>query len=424
MRALVRFSSPVRAAALAATLISTLAFGAQAQTSEAAEHDTSSIVVLSHWTVRLPFEPSETDPLTIGKVTEPMWGWMREGQRLISVNGMEVGHLNAVRAVLRISTKLTEQTQLPVKLGVGKNASGELIEELVIVPIVQDTVLKNGMRFETVFDGSRWVSTLTMIPTTADTDLQVGDKLVSMGDAQFDKRDSAQMLFQSERRKGMMDYLVNYSRNGDIRTGRISLDPVSRAPAAPQLAEADNDMSKVEIMSHWSVRLPFEPTQAAPKTIGRVVANSSIQSGDQVMSINGMEVPHLNAIPAMLRLSTEPDEMTVINVDVEIMKAGTETYTHRNLSLPITQDTVLANGLRFETIYTGERWATTLVSMPSTVNTDLLPGDKILGHGDGKPFNMRTSLKDTIRDERRKGKSDFSVIVARSGKLMLCKFSY
>ncbi len=34
------------------------------------------LVVMSHWTVRMPFAASDADPLVIGEVIDPMWGWI------------------------------------------------------------------------------------------------------------------------------------------------------------------------------------------------------------------------------------------------------------------------------------------------------------------------------------------------------------
>ena len=67
------------------------------------------------------------------------------------------------------------------------------------------------------------------------------------------------------------------------------------------------------------------------------------------------------------------------------------------LALPITQDTVLANGMRFETQFNGHHWDTTLVQLPKGVDTDLELGDHVIGYGDGTAFNSRTSFRDRMR---------------------------
>lgn len=196
----------------------------------------------------------------------------------------------------------------------------------------------------------------------------------------------------------------------------------------PMLASADStqekDMSRVEIMSHWSVQLPFTPAAGAPKNVGFVANDGGMAPGDQIVAINGMRVPHINAIPAMLRLSTTPGDMTYVSVDLEYRTSKGAPKRQMKMQLPITQDTVLANGMRFETMYTGQRWNTTLVDVPQGVDTDLQIGDLVIGHGDGTAFNTRLGFRDRMRSERRAEKSAFSVVVVRDKKLMLCRFAY
>ena len=105
-------------------------------------------------------------------------------------------------------------------------------------------------------------------------------------------------------------------------------------------------------------------------------------------------------------------------------QAGSGALKKQRMSLPIVQDTVLANGMRFETKYAVHSWETFLVSKPESADTDLEVGDRILAYGNGAPINARTSIKDIIEAYRRKGMHDYEVVVLRDGELMNCKLYY
>ncbi|MEM7720024.1 MAG: hypothetical protein AAF222_12560 [Pseudomonadota bacterium] len=50
-----------------------------------------------------------------------------------------------------------------------------------------------------------------------------------------------------------------------------------------------------------------------------------------------------------------------------------------NLSFPLAQDTVLANGMRLETTFNGHHCNTTLVQLPDGIATDLQLGETVIG---------------------------------------------
>ncbi|MFK7875852.1 MAG: hypothetical protein AB8B71_08720 [Paracoccaceae bacterium] len=376
------------------------------------------IVVMSHWSVKLPFALDKNDPLTVGDVLDPMWPWITPGQRITSVNGIEIGNLNAVRAVLRMSTEMSDQTQIIARFGTETN--GEVVDEIAVLPVVQDTVLKNGMHFETLFDGRIWVSTLVALPQGVVTDLQVGDQLVSYGDQVFDARQSVRNILQKERRKGNMSYDVVFTRNGQELSGMIEL--MNDAPASQERI-AERDTANIVVLTQWNVKMPMEADPLAPSRVART-QDAAIVAGDQIVSVNGIEIGNINAVSPVLRLSTDIEEETGMVVDLGVQRAGSDEVTQTRMSLPIVQDTVLGNGMRFETTFATHSWETYLVSLPEDADTDLKVGDRILAYGNGMPVNMRTSIKDIIEADRRKGMQDYEVVVLRDGDFMKCKLYY
>ncbi|MEP0564072.1 MAG: hypothetical protein ABJC64_06715, partial [Paracoccaceae bacterium] len=371
--------------------------GAQSETQIADEN----VVILSNWSVKLPFTLDENDPLTVGSAVDSMWDWITPGTQITSVNGIEIGNLNAVRAVLRMSTEMGDQTQLTARFG---TQSGE---EIAVLPIIQDTVLKNGMHFETIFDGQSWASILVSMPDNAVTDMRIGDRLISYGGVFFDGRKSVQDILQKDRRKGMMAYDVVFARDGEIKTGMIELVDDTVRPE-------NRDPANLVILSQWNVQMPMEADSDEPARVSRA-RTEAVAAGDRIVSVNGIDVGNINAVSPVLRLSTEIEGQTGLEVELGIEQAGTGTVISKRMSLPIVQDTVLGNGMRFETKYAKHSWETYVVAVPDSANTDLEVGDRVLAYGTGTPINARTSIKDIIEAYRRKGMNDYEVVVMRDG---------
>jgi hypothetical protein len=373
------------------------------------------LVILSHWTVKLPFVAKEGDPKRVGYVKDGLWPWLKEDMTLVSLNGMEIPSVLALPAALRMTFEPDDRKHLIVKIGVGRDANGELIEEAMVLPISQDTVLANGLMFQTNAKRDTWETIFKRVPMEMIDDFYPGDRLVSYvptGEV-FDTRVAMRDIFQRERRRGVSDFEIEIDRAGQRFTRTIKLKPVKPVDK-PAIENA-------VLMSSWSVRMPFQGDQADPTAVGDI--NESMwawaRPGVKLLSVNGVKLDRISALPSLLRQSIAPEDQMQMYVKVEIDDAESGTTTEELLVLPIIQDTVLRNGMRFETDCKDSIWATRLISYPDTLQSDLRPGDKLIGYAPtNEMFDARTSLADVLQRERRKGMAEFEVMIERNGEKM------
>ncbi len=131
----------------------------------------------STWSVRLPFAPDASNPATVGEVLFPGWSWLQEGVEIASLNGVEIDGIAAIPDILRLTTSVTDQTQLEATIGVRRG--GRPVSEFpVIFPVIEQTALPNGIAFEAVFDNSTWKTVVADVPVGVTTALQPGDVLI------------------------------------------------------------------------------------------------------------------------------------------------------------------------------------------------------------------------------------------------------
>lgn len=386
--------------------------------------DSGGVILLSHWTVEMPFEASKVKPKRVGRVTDTMWPWLKEDMRLLSVNGMKIPHVAAIPAALRMSTEPEEKTHLYVKIGIGKDENGKLIEEMMLLPVTQDSVLGNGMMFETKYEGSAWVTRLKKVPLEFSDAFFPGDRLISYSPTGelINSRTSLRDIFQRERRAGKVTFPVKLERAGNVFESTINMvDPeATEAPAQTPLAKAAAGTSEdFVVTSDWSVRLPFAPSITDPSIIGDVKDEMWpwVKSGLKVRSINGVDVADINALPAALRTVADPEDKMHLLVKVAVDTVDGNAPFDEMMVLPITQNTVLANGMHFETICINEVWTTTLVKLPQGDTSGLKVGDRVVSYTPtGETFDTRQSLPKLLKREGAKGMSAFEIVITRDGE--------
>ncbi len=141
--------------------------------------DLDDSVVQSSWTVDLPFNASSTSSRVIGTVDLEAPSWANEGVEIDTVNGRSIVNLDGIEGALQTSVKLADETELQVSFGIRDTATGVRTEQSSVMPIIQKTELLNGLGFETRRVDDTWVTTVTDVPDTANTDLKVGDEVVA-----------------------------------------------------------------------------------------------------------------------------------------------------------------------------------------------------------------------------------------------------
>ena len=134
--------------------------------------------ILSAWTVELPFEASSSSSRIIGSVGPIAPIWVNEGVQIETVNGNPVQSIAKISEVLRNSVDLSDEKTISLDFEV-TDTTGDSVEASWTVPIVQKTVLLNGLGFETRLVGDSWVTKVTAAPDNVNSDLEVGDELIA-----------------------------------------------------------------------------------------------------------------------------------------------------------------------------------------------------------------------------------------------------
>ncbi|MFQ1701040.1 serine/threonine protein kinase [Loktanella agnita] len=136
--------------------------------------------VESSWSVQLPFAPAGPDSPVIGDIGDVAPVWVQTGLMIMSVNGVAISAIDQIPGVLREQSNAgAEAPTLEVTFGTLNPVSGDLLNRDWIVPVVQETTLLNGVRFETVFAGNNWRTTVAEAPASLAGVLEEGDVLVS-----------------------------------------------------------------------------------------------------------------------------------------------------------------------------------------------------------------------------------------------------
>lgn len=181
-------------------------------------------VVQSDWSVRLPFTADSAGSDTIGNIAAISPIWVKPGLEIASVNGIPVDSIAGISAALRSAVTPGDADQLAVTFGTVDPATGQADEHQWVVPIVQETTLLNGARFETVFVGTEWRTTLTDVPAEMADELFVGDVLqeyIPTGEA-ITGRDSIATLIERELSSGTTQFPFKVGRDGGLWLGYLN----------------------------------------------------------------------------------------------------------------------------------------------------------------------------------------------------------
>ncbi|MEM8978700.1 MAG: protein kinase [Pseudomonadota bacterium] len=116
--------------------------------------------MLSRWTVDLP------QNLTNFKAGAP--------ERILSVNGQSVASRYDFDQVLNTTLAPSQSGRVDFAVAIAQ-AGGQVREEVLSLPVIQRTLLTNGVSFETVADGDAWITTISKVPSSITMDLKEGD---------------------------------------------------------------------------------------------------------------------------------------------------------------------------------------------------------------------------------------------------------
>ncbi|MEM7642157.1 MAG: hypothetical protein AAF366_06475, partial [Pseudomonadota bacterium] len=95
-------------------------------------------------------------------------------EKIVGVNGIEVADRNEFDRAVQRSARPSPSGEVDVSV-TRDTADGATEETSLTLPIVQRTMLVNGLAFETRYEDDTWVTRITEVPDLLEDTLQVGD---------------------------------------------------------------------------------------------------------------------------------------------------------------------------------------------------------------------------------------------------------
>ena len=183
--------------------------------------------VSADWTVQLPFSPAGARSNIIAEVAPISPIWVEPGLVITGVNGAPVDAIADIPAVLRdLNGGADVAPTIPVTFGTLNPASGEAVQRDWVVPVVQNVTLLDGTRFETVFAGTEWRTSVVEIDGSQQGGLELGDVITSYiptGET-IDQRDSLVKLFEREFDNGTDQFMFAVQRDGGLWVASLASD--------------------------------------------------------------------------------------------------------------------------------------------------------------------------------------------------------
>ena len=175
--------------------------------------------VTADWTVQLPFVAAGARSNIIAEAGPISPVWVEPGIVITGVNGVEIDAIADIPGVLRQQAGSADVSPtVPVAFGTLNPSTGEAAQQNWILPVVQSVSLPDGTRFETVYAGSGWNTSVVELDAGQSGGLEVGDVITSYiptGEV-IDQRDSLQKLFEREFENGTEQFMFAVKRDGSL----------------------------------------------------------------------------------------------------------------------------------------------------------------------------------------------------------------
>ncbi len=185
------------------------------------------------------------------------------------------------------------------------------------------------------------------------------------------------------------------------------------------------DQSTTDVVSDWSLDLPFEGQQGTA-VIGEVDAVSPAWAltGTRIVSVNGTSINRMSDITDLLRKTVSPEGSATQPVVFVLEPADGGATFEQPWEFPIVQETALLNGTQFTTRFDGEAWKT-IVTASSGTQDDFQVGDEVVAlMSTSETIQGRTSLPEILERELAEGKDQFSFAVSRAGSMWVVSLTY
>ncbi len=232
--------------------------------------------------------------------------------------------------------------------------------------------------------------------------------------------------------------LPEATSNRSVATSEVA--PVA-LPATPDVVEAigngpvveisavtpGNELAPPPVEAEWTVQLPFSPAGARSNIIAEVAPISPVwvEPGLVITGVNGVEIDAISDIPGVLRdQAGSTDVAPTIPVAFDTLNPSSGQAAQHNWVLPVVQSVTLTDGTRFETVYAGAGWSTSVVELDDGQTGGLEVGDVITSYiPTGEVIDQRDSLVTLFEREFDSGTDQFMFAVQRDGSLWVASLA-
>jgi len=197
----------------------------------------------------------------------------------------------------------------------------------------------------------------------------------------------------------------------------------------PAIVPGNEILPEVDsVMASWSVQLPFVPAGARSNIIAEAgpVSPVWVQPGLVITGVNGTPVDAISDIPDALRAQTDGIELSpTVQVSFQTRDPASGEVADHGWILPVVQEIELLNGSRFETVYMGGDWKTTVAALPEGQTGGLQLGDVITSYiPTSESVNGPDTLMTILDREIESGTEQFMFAVQREGTLWVASLAY
>lgn len=128
-------------------------------------------------TVNLPFQAASGAANVIGALNANADEWMIPGQKIVTVNNVEIAAISEIPAILEATGALRAIGEVPVSYGIAA-ADGSIVVRSSTVKVAKSVSLKNGMIFELRTGISGEETVVISAPSGGEDQIRVGDVVI------------------------------------------------------------------------------------------------------------------------------------------------------------------------------------------------------------------------------------------------------
>jgi len=224
----------------------------------------------------------------------------------------------------------------------------------------------------------------------------------------------------------------------DADTAALALpatpENVSEIGAGPEVAIAavtpGNELviEAPAVTAQWSVQMPFTPAGERSNIVAEAgpISPVWVEPGLVITGINGVPVDAIADIPGVLRSQIVDANLSpTIAVAFSTLDPASGEAADYTWILPVKQEVTLTDGTRFETVYAGTGWKTTVIALDDGQTGGLAVGDVITSYiPTGEALDGRDSLSNLFTREIETGTDQFMFAVQRDGSLWVASLAY